>query len=78
MYKFLHADPWLTLNSSCLIIKFPGIILSMGSANVIRRYIVTSHLIGWAHIQNDPWTSLYIWLVLAFSYVFVPSSVLQS
>ena len=32
-----------------------GIILSMGSANESRRYIVTSSLIGWAHTQNDPW-----------------------
>ena len=33
----------------------PGIILCMGSANERRRYIVTSSLIGWTHIQNDPW-----------------------
>ena len=26
-------------------------------ANERRRYIVTSSLIGWAHIQNDPWFS---------------------
>ena len=34
-----------------------GIILSMGSANESRRYIVTSSLIGWAYTQNDPWAS---------------------
>ena len=27
----------------------------MGLANERRRYIVTPSLIGWAHIQNDPW-----------------------
>ena len=31
------------------------IILYMRPANGRRRYIVTSSLIGWAHIQNDPW-----------------------
>ena len=33
------------------------IILCMRPANKIRRYIVTSYLIGWAHKQNDPWHS---------------------
>ena len=32
-----------------------GIILSMGSANEKRRYIVASSFIGWAHTQNDIW-----------------------
>ena len=32
-----------------------GIILYMRRANERRRYIVTSSLIGWAHLQNDPW-----------------------
>ena len=27
----------------------------MGSVNERRRYIVTSSLIGWTHVQNDPW-----------------------
>ena len=31
------------------------IILGMGSANVRRRYYVTSSLIGQAHTQNDFW-----------------------
>ena len=35
-------------------IYLPGMILGMGSANENRRYNVTSVLIGWAHIQNDP------------------------
>ena len=42
----------------------PGIILGMGSANE-RRYIVTSSLIGWAHIQNDPCALVFklgIWI----------------
>ena len=30
------------------------IILYMHPANERRRYIVTSSLIGWAHVQNDP------------------------
>ena len=32
-----------------------GFILCMCPANERRRYIVTSSLIGWAHIQYDPW-----------------------
>ena len=32
-----------------------GIILGMDSANEKWYSIVTSLLIGWAHIQNDPW-----------------------
>ena len=34
---------------------YTGHILGMGSANERRRYYVTSPLIGWANIQNDPW-----------------------
>ena len=30
------------------------VILGIGSANERRRYNVTSSLIGWAYIQNDP------------------------
>ena len=37
-----------------------GIILHMRLANERRRYIVTSYLIGWAHIQNDPCHYLFI------------------
>ena len=29
----------------------------MHPANVRRRYIVTSSLIGWAHTQNNPWNT---------------------
>ena len=32
-----------------------GINLYMRPANGRRRYIVTSSLIDWAHIQNGPW-----------------------
>ena len=32
-----------------------GVSLCMRPANEIRRYNVTSSLIGWAHTQNDPW-----------------------
>ena len=32
----------------------PEIILYMGPANERWRYMVTSSLIGWVHIQNDP------------------------
>ena len=31
-----------------------GIVLYMRLANERRRYIITSSLIGWAHIRNDP------------------------
>ena len=34
-----------------------GIILCMRPANERQRYNVTSPLIGWAHIQNDPCTN---------------------
>ena len=37
-----------------------GIILDMGLANERRRYNVTSSLIGWTHIQNDPCVILSI------------------
>ena len=37
-----------------------GIILCMHPANERRRYIVTSSLIGWAHIQNDPCNGTYV------------------
>ena len=37
-----------------LVTKLVGVIPGMGSANDGRRYIVTSLLNGWAHIQNDP------------------------
>ena len=35
-----------------------GIILCMRLANERRRYNVTSSLIGWAHTQNDPRSSV--------------------
>ena len=35
--------------------SYAGIILCMRPANERRRYIVTSSLIGWAHVENDPW-----------------------
>ena len=35
--------------------QFSKIILSMGSANESRCYIVTPPLIGWAHIHHDLW-----------------------
>ena len=42
-----------TLTKLCAV--EPGIVLCMSSANERGRYNVTSSLIGWAHIQNDPW-----------------------
>ena len=36
-------------------IGIDGIILGIGSVKERRGYIVTSHLIGWAHTQNDLW-----------------------
>ena len=37
-----------------------GIILCMGPANERWRYNLTSSLIGWMHIQNDPW-GIQLW-----------------
>ena len=34
--------------------------LGMGSANERRRYIITSSLIGWAHIQNEPCSTSWL------------------
>ena len=39
--------------------KNAGIILCMGSANERRHYIAITLLIGWSHMQNDPWE--YVW-----------------
>ena len=38
---------------------YAGIILSMRLANERWRCIVTPSLIGWAHIQDDPWYVAY-------------------
>ena len=35
-------------------VSLSWIIMGVGSANKKRRYIVTSSLIGWGHIQDDP------------------------
>ena len=46
----------------------PEVILCMHPANERRRYIATSSMIGWAHIQYNPWESndhsefLEVWL----------------
>ena len=42
-------------------INITGIILCMRSSNERRRYNVTSSLIGWAHLENEPciYASLY-------------------
>ena len=42
-----------TLEVTVYSINHAGIILGMGSANERWCYMVTSSLIGWAHIQND-------------------------
>ena len=49
-----------------------GIILCMGSVSGIWCYIVTSTLIGWAHAQNEPWTSLK-WIFVTF-FMFIQST----
>ena len=51
------------LETPC-IFNYPGITLWMRPANERRRYIVTSSLIGWAHIQNYVRLPIwpYIWL----------------
>ena len=41
----------------------------MGPANERQRYIVKSSIIGWAHIQNDPWWYVFhpiTWVVVRF------------
>ena len=42
-----------------------GIILCMRPANEKRFYDVTSSLIGWAHIQNNPWSISSCWDALS-------------
>ena len=42
----------------------PGIILGMGLGNERPSYIVSSSLIGWAHIQNDPCNGIRKYKVL--------------
>ena len=65
-YKwFWHSDkqgsfPWFSARKMQLQCVSNGVtltftILCVHSSNERRRYNVTSSLIGWAHIQNDPW-----------------------
>ena len=57
-YRPLELE-WDTLwdgdNLGTRDLRGAGIILWMCPANERRRYIVMLSLIGWAHIQNDPW-----------------------
>ena len=73
-----NTQTLLSIPTTCLQkdpLSIPMIILGMDSANECRRYIVTSSLIGWAHIQNDPYTwqicfrliYIYSWLFTRFS-----------
>ena len=39
--------------------NYAAIILGMGSINERQRYNVKSPLIGWAHAQNDLYTTVY-------------------
>ena len=50
----IYTDPGGCSKNNCTDLV-SGIILCVRPANEILRYIVTSSLIGWAHIQNDPW-----------------------
>ena len=43
------------------ILPSPGIILWMRPATERQRYIVTSPVIGWVHIQNDPCLTGKLW-----------------
>ena len=55
----------LSLKHMWKIIRNPGIIVGMGSANERRRYNVTSSLIGLAYTHNDPWVSIHnkTWII---------------
>ena len=46
-----HVCPWTLVSR--------GIILCMSPANERQRYNVTSSLIDWAHVHNDPWESVF-------------------
>ena len=46
-----YLTSWLS-QWKCNNLDKSGVNLGIGSANERRRYIVTSSLIGWAHIQN--------------------------
>ena len=47
-------------NGDCFYISmtYTGSFLYMRPANEGQRYIVTSSLIGWAHIENDPYCNI--------------------
>ena len=56
--KQAYADEYTKRYETPVLMQFPcnyRIILGMGSATQRMRYIVTPHLIGWAHTENDPW-----------------------
>ena len=49
-----HLQPWYSFYKISKSLSSSGIILCMCPANERRRYNVTSSLIGWVHVQNDP------------------------
>ena len=57
----LKVSHMKVMNVVFVVVGYSGIILFMGSAVERRRYIVTSSLIGWAHIQNGPWVLTQHW-----------------
>ena len=73
-----HMELFQTpLPSQCLgmienvITSYPGIILRMHPANERRRYIVMSSLIGWVHMQNNPWLSKQKQIHFSSKYFFI-------
>ena len=57
----LKVSHMKVMNVVFVVVGYSGIILFMGSAIERRRYIVTSSLIGWAHVQNGPWVLTPHW-----------------
>ena len=81
---FLVLGPIFVYFLLTCICHATGIILCMRPANERRRYNVTSSLIGWAHIQNDPWCftrydehavcMLFNWLCLYWNSIWTGAS----
>ena len=61
--KIIHKENYRKSVSSEVVLP-PGIILCMCPANERQCYNVTSSLIGWAHIWNNPWLPQLLWGIL--------------
>ena len=51
---------YISTRNIFIFTHYTGIILCMCPANERWRYIVTSSLIGWVYVQNDPWQYKHI------------------